>query len=66
VLWTTVSLVLVGVGTASFGMGGGSAGPEITPQLGVFDAQHAIAAGEVPFADSPEMSARLPALAARQ
>jgi anti-sigma factor RsiW len=66
VLWTTVSLVLVGVGTASFGMGGGSAGPEITPQLGVFDAQHAAASGDVLFADPPEVSARLRALAARQ
>lgn len=66
VLWTTLSLVLVGIGTASFGMGGGGAGPEVTPQLEVFDAQHAIAAGDVPFADPPEISARLPALAARQ
>ena len=47
-------------------MGGGGAGPEVTPQLEVFDAQHAIAAGDVPFADPPEISARLPALAARQ
>ena len=65
VLWTTLSLVLVGIGTASFGMGGGGAGPEVTPQLEVFDAQHAITAGDVPFADPPEISARLPALAAR-
>ena len=43
VLWTTLSLVVVGIGTASFGMGGGgSPGPEVTPQLEVFDAQHAI------------------------
>ena len=65
VLWTTLSLVVVGIGTASFGMGGGSAGPDVTPQLEVFDAQHAVAAGGVPFADPPEVSARIPALAAR-
>src|SRR5579863_5188140 len=42
VLWSTLSLVVVGVGTAAFGMGGSSSpGPQITPQLEVFDVQHA-------------------------
>jgi hypothetical protein len=66
VLWTTLSLVVVGVGTASFSMGGGgSTGPKITPQLEVFDAQHAVTAGDVPFADPAGRSARIPVAAAR-
>jgi anti-sigma factor RsiW len=65
VLWTTLSLVVVGIGTASFGMGGGSTGPKVTPQLEVFDAQHAVTSGDVPFADPAELSARVPMVAAR-
>jgi hypothetical protein len=65
VLWTTLSLVVVGVGTASFGMGGSGTAPKITPQLEVFDAQHAVTAGDVPFADPAERSARIPVAAAR-
>jgi anti-sigma factor RsiW len=65
VLWTTLSLVVVGIGTASFGMGGGSTGPKVTPQLEVFDAQHAITSGDVPFANPAELSARVPMVAAR-
>lgn len=51
--WSTVSLVVVGIGTAAFGMGGGPSvpAPRITPQLEVFDVQHAIVSGDVPFAD---------------
>jgi anti-sigma factor RsiW len=65
VLWTTLSLVVVGIGTA-FGMGGGgSTGPRVTPQLEVFDAQHAVSSGDVPFSDPAELSARVPAVAAR-
>jgi hypothetical protein len=75
-LWGTVSLVVVGIGTAAFGMGGGSGtpGPQITPQVEVFDVEHAITSGDVPFADptdpanpadSAVRSARLPAVAAR-
>jgi anti-sigma factor RsiW len=65
VLWTTLSLVIVGIGTA-FGLGAGnSTGPTITPQLEVFDAQHAVTSGDVPFADPAELSARVPAVAAR-
>jgi len=58
-VWGAVSLVVVGIGSAAFGMGGGagSAGgraPNITPQLVEFDLQHAINAGDVPFADPSE------------
>ncbi|MCW2891993.1 MAG: hypothetical protein QOH87_450 [Trebonia sp.] len=66
VLWSTVSLVVVGIGTAAFGMGGnaGSTGPQITPQLEVFDVQHAITSGDVPFEDPADLSARIPVVAA--
>jgi anti-sigma factor RsiW len=54
-LWGAMSLVVVGVGAAAFGMGGSSPSgnePQITPQqLEVFDVQHAITSGDVPFAD---------------
>ena len=56
-----MSIVVVGVGAAAFGMGGTSSGsnePQITPQLEVFDLQHAITSGDVPFADPS--STRLP------
>jgi anti-sigma factor RsiW len=66
VLWSTLSLVVVGIGTASFGMGGGGGtGPKITPQLEVFDAQHAVTSGDVPFAEPAELSVRVPVLAER-
>ena len=54
VIWSAMSIVVVGVGAAAFGMGGSSSGgnePQITPQLEVFDMQHAITSGDVPFAD---------------
>ena len=65
-LWSTVSVVVVGLGTAAFGMGGnsGSTGPQITPQLEVFDMQHAITSGDVPFDDPADVSARVPVVAA--
>ena len=53
-MWSAMSLVVVGVGAAAFGMGGTPSGsePQITPQqLEVFDVQHAITSGDVPFAD---------------
>ena len=52
-MWGAMSLVVVGVGAAAFGMGGSPSGsePQITPQLEVFDVQHAITSGDVPFAD---------------
>jgi anti-sigma factor RsiW len=66
VLWSTVSLVVVGIGTAAFGMGGNPspAGPQITPQLEVYDIQHAITSGDVPFDDPADVSARVPVVAA--
>jgi anti-sigma factor RsiW len=65
VLWSTVSLVVVGVGTAAFTVGGGGAsGPTITPQLEVFDLQHAVTSGDVPFADPVDGPSRVPAMTA--
>jgi anti-sigma factor RsiW len=66
VLWSTLSLVVVGVSTAAFGMGGSPspAGPQITPQLEVYDLQHAITSGDVPFDDPADVSARVPVVAA--
>lgn len=65
VLWSTLTLVVVGVGTA-FGMGGssGGTGPQITPQLEVYDVQHAITSGDVPFDDPTDVPARVPVVAA--
>lgn len=55
VVWSAVSLVVVGIGAAAFNMGGGSAepGPKITPQLEMqmFGLEHAINSGDVPFPD---------------
>jgi anti-sigma factor RsiW len=57
VVWGALSLVVVGIGSAAFGMGGsGAAGgqmPKVTPQLVEFDLQHAINAGDVPDAVIP-------------
>jgi hypothetical protein len=65
-LWSTLSLVVVGVGGAAFGMGGGGSppGPPITPQLEVFDLQHAITSGDIPFPDPAVVSTRVPVGAA--
>jgi len=59
VMWSAMSLVVVGVGAAAFGMGGGSSAnePQITPQLEVYDLQHAISSGDVPFADPADTQA---------
>ena len=54
VLWSAVSLVVVGIGTAAFSMGGGSSGepgPKITPQLEMFSIEHALTFGDIPFPD---------------
>lgn len=66
VLWSTLSLVVVGIGTAAFGMGGGSVsqGPQITPQLEVYDLQHAVTSGDVLYDNPPDVSTRVPAVAA--
>jgi hypothetical protein len=51
VLWSAVSLVVVGIGTAAFSMGGTGSepGPKITPQVEMFSLEHAIQTGDVPF-----------------
>jgi len=66
VLWSTLSLVVVGIGTAAFGMGGGSVsqGPQITPQLEVYDLQHAVTSGDVLYDDPSDVSTRVPVVAA--
>jgi anti-sigma factor RsiW len=63
-LWSAVSLVVLGLGSLAFGLGGsGAGGPQITPQLEVFDAQHALFSGDMPFTDpATDGSARVPAL----
>lgn len=51
VVWSAVSLFVVGVGAAAFTMGGGGSAapaPKITPQLEMFSVEHAIVSGTVP------------------
>jgi len=61
-----LSLVVVGIGTTAFGLGGssGPTGPQIKPQLEVYDMQHAITSGDVPFDNPADVSARVPVVAA--
>lgn len=60
-LWSAVSVVVVGVGAAAFTIGGtgGTATPEpkITPQLEMFNVEHAIISGDVPFPDPTRTTA---------
>ena len=55
VLWSVVSAFVVGVGAAAFTMGGtggnASPGPKITPQLEMYNVEHAMISGDVPFPD---------------
>jgi anti-sigma factor RsiW len=53
VLWSAVSLFVVGIGAAAFSMGGGGGAPapKITPQLEMFSVEHAIVSGTVPELD---------------
>lgn len=63
VLWSAISLVVVGVGTAAFTMGGSSGtaypGPKVTvtPQLEMFSVEHAIISGDVPYPDPAQTPA---------
>ena len=60
-VWSALSLVVVGIGAAAFGMGGGGAAepaPRITPQLEMFSIEHAINSGDVPFPDPTRASAQ--------
>jgi len=52
-LWSAVSLFVVGIGAAAFSMGGGGGAPapKITPQLEMFSVEHAIVSGTVPEQD---------------
>jgi anti-sigma factor RsiW len=52
------AFLLVGLGAAAFAAGGGDGqpGPQITPPVGVFMAQHEITTGEIPGAQSAEPS----------
>jgi hypothetical protein len=58
-MWGAVSLAVVGgIGAAAFSMGGGTSGsgpgPGVVPQVELFNMEHAIDSGDVPFpATSP-------------
>jgi len=59
-IWSAVSLVVVGIGAAAFSMGGGTAaapGPKITPPIEMFSVEHAITSGDVPI---PDPTAQVP------
>jgi anti-sigma factor RsiW len=60
VLWSAVSLVVFGIGTAAFSMGGGGAdpGPKINPQVEMFSLEHAIQTGDIPFPEPAQSTAR--------
>ena len=60
VLWSALSLVVVGIGAAAFGMGGGGGepAPRITPQVEMFSIEHAINSGDVPFSDPTQKPAQ--------
>jgi anti-sigma factor RsiW len=62
VVWSAVSIVVVGIGAAAFSMGGGTAepGPKITPQLEMFSVEHAINSGDVPFPDPAQATTARP------
>jgi anti-sigma factor RsiW len=51
VIWGAVSLMVMGIGTAAFAVGGSGSPPserQITPQFEVFDVRNALTTGEVP------------------
>lgn len=52
-IWSAVSLVVVGIGAAAFSMGGSAAtpGPKVTPPVEMFSVEHAITSGDVPIPD---------------
>ena len=58
-IWSAVSLMVVGIGAAAFAVGGGGPEPSrpITPQFEVFDVHNAITTGEVPFNSPAEVTA---------
>jgi anti-sigma factor RsiW len=63
VIWTALSLVIVGIGATAFSMGGGGGpqpGPKVTPQLEMFSLEHAIQTGDIPFPDPTQASTARP------
>jgi anti-sigma factor RsiW len=53
-VWSAVSLAVVGgLGAAAFSMGGNGSSPEpnVVPQVEMFNVEHAIITGDVPFPD---------------
>ena len=62
VLWSAVSLVVVGIGTAAFSMGGGGPdqGPKISPPVEMFSLEHAIQTGDIPFPEPSQASTAKP------
>jgi anti-sigma factor RsiW len=59
VIWSAVSLVVVGIGAAAFAVGGGGSAPserQITPQFEVFDVHNAITTGEVPLTGPADLT----------
>jgi anti-sigma factor RsiW len=62
VLWSAVSLVVVGIGAAAFSMGGGGPdpGPKINPPVEMFSLEHAIQTGDIPFPEPAQASTARP------
>jgi anti-sigma factor RsiW len=62
VLWSAVSLVVVGIGTAAFSLGGGGSdqGPKISPPVEMFSLEHAIQTGDIPFPEPSQASTAKP------
>jgi hypothetical protein len=52
-IWSAVSLVVVGIGAAAFSMGGNTTipGPRVTPPVDTFSVEYAITSGGVPVLD---------------
>lgn len=61
-VWSAVSVCVVGIGAAAFTMGGtggtASPGPKVTPQLEMFSVEHAMISGDVPFPDPTQGAVR--------
>lgn len=59
-VWGAVSLAVIGgLGAAAFTIGGPSGsgtGPGVVPQVEVFNMEHAIDSGDVPFPDTPSLA----------
>jgi anti-sigma factor RsiW len=63
VIWSVVSLAVVGIGAAAFSMGGGGGpqpGPKVTPQLEQFSLEHAAQTGGIPIPDLTQTATAKP------